>query len=189
MRFKRRPNEIKPPPIFLFLSLSLVAKGAERLIRDFSSVISLPRRENDGTRLASCRPGQRLHVQYHPVAFGGLQDDGPLPVVLLRRFRGASESLSSWRQLETGTGWPWKNCPLPGEGYWCIPGWTVGKRVSFPAGWKNSRDLVAFSFIRLNVEYREKGHLFQGNWFLDSSMGSLLGWGWKTFGGLVKSKL
>lgn len=97
MRFKRRPNEIKPPPIFL--SLSLVAKGAERLIRDFSSVISLPRRENDGTRLASCRPGQRLHVQYHPVAFGGLQDDGPLPVVLLRRFRGASESLSSWRQL------------------------------------------------------------------------------------------
>lgn len=93
MWFKRHPNEIRPPPISRCEGCGTINPWL--LVR---GVISLPR--NGTTRLASCRLGQRLHVQYHPWLLGGSQDDGPLPSCYAA-FRGESLSLplSSWRQL------------------------------------------------------------------------------------------
>ena len=143
MRFKRRPNEIKPPP------RSLVARGAGRLIRDFSSVAWYPCL--DGKTVGQL--GRRLHVQYHP-----LQGGAPRWRLLFRRVAtppvlGArpSLSLSSWRQLakKRERADHGKTVPLPASpGYWCIRGWN---RV-----WKQNGFLPAISSSSLDMEYRDK---------------------------------
>ena len=113
MRFKRRPNEIKPPP------RSLVARGAGRLIRDFSSVAWYPCL--DGKTVGQLSAGTTAARTISPAPRGGSKMTAPLPPrCYAAGFRGASESLSllvASACEETRTGWPWKNCPpssLPG---------------------------------------------------------------------------
>lgn len=87
-----------------------------------------------------------------PVAFGGLQDDGPLPSCYAGL--GARPSLSppgvSLRRNERAD--HGKTVPPSRRVIDVSGGWKkLGKRVSFPAGWKNSR--VAFRLIRFDMEY------------------------------------
>lgn len=152
MRFKRHPNEIKPPPISLPLSLFLVAKGAERLIRDFSSVAWYPclhGKTGRGWPAVGWDNGCTYNITR---GFWGAPRWRPSSVVL-RRFRGASESLSSWRQLaKKRTGWPWKNCPPFQEGYWCIRGMEKAWKESFlPRGMEKFARCVSFDSIRYGI--------------------------------------
>ena len=145
MRFKRRPNEIKPPP------RSLVARGAGRLIRDFSSVAWYPCL--DGKTVGQLSAGTTAARTISPAPRGGSKMTAPLPPrCYAAGFRGASESLSpQWRQLakKRERADHGKTVPLPASpGYWCIRGWN---RV-----WKQNGFLPAISSSSLDMEYRDK---------------------------------
>lgn len=170
MRFKRRPNEIKPPP------RSLVARGAGRLIRDFSSVAWYPCL--DGKTVGQLSAGTTAARTISPAPRGGSKMTAPLPPrCYAAGFRGASESLSpQWRQLakKRERADHGKTVPLPASpGYWCIRGWN---RV-----WKQNGFLPAISSSSLDMEYRDNSgasHFLVSNESIPDEDGKLV---WRTF--------